>query len=780
VALDLPLQRRSILFCLKSWRYLGRSLLASMLMSHFAKSVLVASVLGASVGYNASDESTVSFACLPTSCLDAWEGYGGEVVLPCSVASGHLHGGIAPFSLPLLYEGNYDLCSTFRMAHFCTISSTGIVITPTLDRHLRLSGAMPLGFFRLDQCVSQDCDLPALQSSFNRQVWKFVKEALSVLRVDEATKEEIDKELKLLLGALRITCVDEQNVKLDAAGTSTVVVLSIFFVAVLFSTLTSWCAPNLRISSRRAIQFFDAKYNSSRLVAAIPGDFNAFNGIRVLSMCWVIIGHGFLLYLLPVYNPTAEGRVLQSFPFAYLRGAEFAVDTFFFLSGFLATWGIANQLSQRQLTTKTFLMLLVGRYLRLTPTYLVVIMLYWKVLPALATGPFWHDVTALAAQQCSQDSNFVYNLLYLNNLLPKGKFSPCLGWSWYLANDFQFFLLVPIIVDVFLRGRRVSNKFLSFMAKYGLSIALIVQQVIVTFIIVLDIGTSNSPRFQTEVYIRPWCRVTPYAVGIILAFIHYERVSDTPESGWKTVPLTRRGVYAIHLSAIAALFLLIAVLFQQYRCKEDDHQCDIYLSMYRYGFFTSANWGKYTTAFYYSLDYLLWSMPLAMFSYVLFLEDFYDLLGLKAFLSWEVFTPLARLTYNAYLVHLPIMQIKIGLQKMSPTWESFRICLEVVAYIVLAYALSFFLYLLVEKPVMNGVSALFARLKTGPKERVVTADDNEESMDENDQREDHYGILERQYSEVSDLDSETVHLSTWPRNHGEEAAGGAYTQINTS
>jgi hypothetical protein len=39
--------------------------------------------------------------------------------------------------------------------------------------------------------------------------------------------------------------------------------------------------------------------------------------------------------------------------------------------------------------------------------------------------------------------------------------------------------------------------------------------------------SAVSPLFSDHVYVKPWCRVTPYAIGCALAFVHFERTEPS-------------------------------------------------------------------------------------------------------------------------------------------------------------------------------------------------------------------------------------------------------------
>lgn len=43
-------------------------------------------------------------------------------------------------------------------------------------------------------------------------------------------------------------------------------------------------------------------------------------------------------------------------------------------------------------------------------------------------------------------------LLMINNLVPTSTQDNCAGWTWYLANDWEFFLICPIVLALYVRN----------------------------------------------------------------------------------------------------------------------------------------------------------------------------------------------------------------------------------------------------------------------------------------------------------------------------------------
>ena len=93
-------------------------------------------------------------------------------------------------------------------------------------------------------------------------------------------------------------------------------------------------------------------YNVRKLCTVGAGDggnISVLNGVRVLSMCWVVLGHAFIFTIFtPSLNPESTEDLLKNFFLTIVcdcsnltfqvPGGFFSVDSFFFLSGFLAAY----------------------------------------------------------------------------------------------------------------------------------------------------------------------------------------------------------------------------------------------------------------------------------------------------------------------------------------------------------------------------------------------------------------------------------------------------------
>lgn len=141
----------------------------------------------------------------------------------------------------------------------------------------------------------------------------------------------------------------------------------------------------------------------------------------------------------------------RSFGYQMIGNASFAVDTFFFLSGLLVTLLFIRkgERASRQKSLFFFAgkgsfkagLLFIYRYLRLTPIYLMVIIanelsLKFTYNQSVFSPSIYDHVTC---------HHFWWrNILYINNWYPFQEL--CMIWSWYLANDMQFYVMATILL----------------------------------------------------------------------------------------------------------------------------------------------------------------------------------------------------------------------------------------------------------------------------------------------------------------------------------------------
>ncbi|KAK3088864.1 hypothetical protein FSP39_024750, partial [Pinctada imbricata] len=236
----------------------------------------------------------------------------------------------------------------------------------------------------------------------------------------------------------------------------------------------------------RLLLSFSMYTNAKKLMSTkqTAGSLTAINGIRAISISWVVLGHTFIFVItfssnFNVWLP----EMLQRWSFQPINNALVCVDSFFAM--------------------------------RLTPAYMLLLLFDVGLLRYLGDGPFWPR-QGFETNQCK--NNWWWNLLYLNNFLDNGNPS-CFAWGWYLANDMQFFLISPLfllplyhneVLGVILCclsvvGTWVATGILS--THYGMPPSLFGGG-----------GTNAFGNYYQWYYEKPFCRLGPYIVGILTGY----------------------------------------------------------------------------------------------------------------------------------------------------------------------------------------------------------------------------------------------------------------------
>ena len=83
---------------------------------------------------------------------------------------------------------------------------------------------------------------------------------------------------------------------------------------------------------------------------------------------------------------------------------------------------------------------------RLTPVYMIMIALTYGLWDYIGDGPYYTKSANNELINSCPDT-WWHNALYINNLYNFG--TQCVGWSWYLANDMQFYWITPPLLVLY-------------------------------------------------------------------------------------------------------------------------------------------------------------------------------------------------------------------------------------------------------------------------------------------------------------------------------------------
>ena len=169
-------------------------------------------------------------------------------------------------------------------------------------------------------------------------------------------------------------------------------------------------------------------------------------------MVWIIWGHTYnylgdqSYFLLSQNSLDLLDLPKERIDVQLIINALYGVDTFFLVSAMLISLSLLRFLSKKGMPRWYFWPLMyLERYLRLIPPYMMIFLLYIFVVPYIGSGPLWTTKNFPMKNEDCHNYWWAY-LLLVNNLVPNGKGTRCLGYFWYVSNDFQLFLIAPLLI----------------------------------------------------------------------------------------------------------------------------------------------------------------------------------------------------------------------------------------------------------------------------------------------------------------------------------------------
>ncbi|XP_035213460.1 uncharacterized protein LOC118187364 isoform X2 [Stegodyphus dumicola] len=420
--------------------------------------------------------------------------------------------------------------------------------------------------------------------------------------------------------------------------------------------------------AKRILLCFSAICNGEKILdtRVSEGQLLSIHGIRFLSLIWVILGHTYISSVSIIGNRLDALKDMDTFPFQVLLQAPFSVDSFFLLSGFLLTYLFLKEAAKRN-GKINWLYFYVHRFWRLTPAYMVIVFFYMFVFKYLGSGPFWED------KHCDNShSDWWKYLLYINNFIPINQM--CVGWSWYLANDMQFYLISPLFLYPLWRWPKIG---------FGVLVSLLLATWTTTGVlsykydlIPMFVGATKTKDLEAYakkmwdsfdlIYDKPYCRIAPYLIGVFLGIALYKVNSRKNFLNWWQ---------QVTGWALASFFSL-SVVFGLYHVQMS----------------------RLTSLFYNSLCRSSFSLGLA---WLIFACETGHGGFVAKFLSWKFWIPLSRLTYCAYLVH-PILIHGYYMSYQTALYFTELVTVtNFMGFMVMSYGIAFLFSLVFESPLMN-------------------------------------------------------------------------------
>ncbi|XP_076093698.1 nose resistant to fluoxetine protein 6-like [Mytilus galloprovincialis] len=417
---------------------------------------------------------------------------------------------------------------------------------------------------------------------------------------------------------------------------------------------------------------FSVYTNGSKLLSTHQpeGSLTAINGIRFISMTWVILGHSYIFVLFDVDNVgTFLPEMMKRVTFPAVSNALVSVDTFFVLSGLLLTYLVMKEMAKKR-GKLNWGMFYFHRFWRLTPPYMLVLMVYVSLFPYTGSGPEWKK-DGNEYNYCK--TSWYYNLLYINNFFEKPADS-CFAWAWYLANDMQFFVLSPLII--------IPLYFFQ-LAGFAVLLAFLIGTWVTTGVMAttwnvpMSMFDGGDMTHWGELYFRPYFRMGPYLVGMFTGYLLYK--TDLKLKINKFVNL-----FGWLVAAVLACAVLYGIYDDVNGNRPSQEVSSFYITVHRTVWGAAVSWVIFACAHGYG-------------GYV------------NTVLSWKGFIPLSRLTYCAYLVHPPIIYYYLLTRRRLIHFTDTEIIYEFLGHLALSYAAAFITSMAFEAPMMGLEKVIFKR-----------------------------------------------------------------------
>ncbi|XP_045194786.2 uncharacterized protein LOC123550421 [Mercenaria mercenaria] len=407
------------------------------------------------------------------------------------------------------------------------------------------------------------------------------------------------------------------------------------------------------------------------------GSLGAINGIRFLSMAWVILGHTY--FFCQGYDSNFIFHFfssLQNWTFMAISYATVSVDSFFAISGILVAYLTLKELKKVGGASKlNWFMFYFHRFWRLTPSYMLVLMVGTVILPYILNGPMWTEDDLPYMKTCR--TNWWTNLLYVNNYVNTDEI--CMGWTWYLANDMQFYIISPLILlPLFYNQIAGAVSCLLFLTATTVAAGVVAYSHRYQVQMYLPYAPQpNDADYGKNLYMPSYARFGPYVVGLFTGYILYrcKCKCNLP----KIINI---------VCWLISLALCCVCAYTPYS-DGDKHT------------FTQQE-----SAAFFALHRTAWGVAVC---WIVFACATGHGGWINEVLSWKAFVPLGRLTYSAYLIH-PLVMLVFYMSRNTPTYFSiYEVIYLFLGHLVLSYGIGFIVSLVFESPMMGLEKAIFKR-----------------------------------------------------------------------
>nr|XP_043867843.1 O-acyltransferase like protein-like [Solea senegalensis] len=401
--------------------------------------------------------------------------------------------------------------------------------------------------------------------------------------------------------------------------------------------------------------------------SSIPGGgYSSLNGIRALSLLWIICGHNSTFtYFYNIDNAEEWFEYIRSSPFHIITAGPgfLAVDTFLVLGGMLSAKSLLGSINRAEgkLSVSVVGNYFYSRIKRIQPLHIFCLCLLIGVYSLVKWGPYMAYLKEV--ETCKK--YWWANILFINNLINYEH--TCLPWTWYLSLDFQFYATTPVLLYLHKLNRGVFAAVVG-----GLLLLTTAAGAILTalnhFLVYIP-GTWSPEERQSQLtmyYTKPYTRYGPYLLGILLGIHFVTKKDQLIKKKWQAA-----------LGWFCTIFLMAVVFGLAFALRE------------------TPDYPSVPHALYQGLHRTVWALAIVWI--IVACEEGYGGL-IKSVLSLGFWIPISNISFAAYLFHPIVISLHNGVQENTFHFTVFNFMILYFGRLLPSLLIGYMLTVLIEKP----------------------------------------------------------------------------------
>ena len=211
----------------------------------------------------------------------------------------------------------------------------------------------------------------------------------------------------------------------------------------------------------------------------------------------------------------------------------FGISGFFMLSGYVSIITASKVINEAKQQQRGFLsiyaFLVFKRYWRVWPLMMIALLLFWKTLPGVISGP---EMIEFVENDHCDFSGFLQSFPLVLFTFSDG-YKPCGEWLWYLQCDMRIYLTVPILAYI---SRTRSTGM-------AITAVIVVCASIYTYFTCIEEGIFYGTHDFVKFFSSATSHLSSYFVGAFAAYLIHKKRKKEKKKKLDVVTTLRKGSF---------------------------------------------------------------------------------------------------------------------------------------------------------------------------------------------------------------------------------------------